>query len=240
MVKLLKTSIVISMSAWLIVLFGCENQPEIKELKRPSVIVSGTILQPSSKKTEKKPAQEPEISEQILKQQLPLPVKKGLGEKAKNPSGVVTEELAKREQIVAVANFENVNSENANGLEIPLRYDPKDRVDPFIPLLQEKEVVTLDIEDKPKRILTPLEKLDLSQIKLVAVILMKNRQLAMVEETTGKGYEVRIGTYMGKNSGQVSKINQSSIVVTEYVKDYKGKRQAHFQEIKLHKKESGE
>ena len=42
----------------------------------------------------------------------------------------------------------------------------------------------IDEDEKPKRILTPLEKLELSQIKLVAVILMKDRQLAMVEEST--------------------------------------------------------
>lgn len=96
------------------------------------------------------------------------------------------------------------------------------------------------VDEKPKRMLTPLEKMELSQIKLVAVILMEKRQLAMVEEASGKGYEVKIGTYMGKNNGQVSKINQSSIVVKEYVKDYKGKLQARFQEIKLQKKESGE
>ena len=129
---------------------------------------------------------------------------------------------------------------NASAKEMIIGYDPKDRVDPFLPLLQEKEVMTPDIDDKPKRMLTPLEKLSLNQIKLVAVILMENRQLAMVEDATGKGYEVMIGTYMGKNSGQVSKINQSSLVVTEYVKDYKGIRQTQFQEIKLHKKESGE
>ncbi len=234
MVKLLKTSIVISMSAWLMVLAGCEKQSETKELKRASVIVSGTILPPPSRQAEKKSAPEPETPEQTLKNQPPLPPKIDVVAMAQS-TGIVTEAMAKKEQVVSA-----VNSENADGVEMPVKYDPQGRVDPFIPLLREKEVLTPDIDDKPKRILTPLEKLDLSQIKLVAVILMKNRQLAMVEETTGKGYEVRVGTYMGKNSGQVSKINQSSIVVTEYVRDYKGKRQAHFQEIKLHKKESGE
>lgn len=239
MVKLLKTSIVISMSAWLMVLVGCEKQSETRQVKRVPVIVSGTILPPPSRQAEKKPVPELEIPKQILKDKLPLPPKTGVVEMAQS-TGTVTEEAAKKELMVSAVNSENAKPENANGVEMVVRYDPQDRVDPFIPLLREKEVLMPDIEDKPKRILTPLEKLDLSQIKLVAVILMKNRQLAMVEESTGKGYEVRIGTYIGKNSGQVSKINQSSIIVTEYMKDYKGKRQAHFQEIKLHKKESGE
>ena len=253
MVKLLKTSVVLAMSTWLFFLSGCEKQAEKKALKAKPVIVSGRISPPSSLKSEKKPSLSSEIksreikSREIKSREIQSPekiakvstnpskssLKASEGKKGLNPPGAVTEEAAKREQIVAVDG-------NASVKEMIIGYDPKGRVDPFIPLLQEKEVVTPDIDDKPKRMLTPLEKLSLNQIKLVAVILMENRQLAMVEDATGKGYEVMIGTYMGKNSGQVSKINQSSLVVTEYVKDYKGIRQTKFQEIKLHKNESGE
>lgn len=238
MVKLLKTSIVLAMSTWLFFLSGCEKQAEKKALKTTPVIVSGRISPPSALKIEKKPSpssgsKSSEMKEPVSKNSLLSSSKTGGGEKGLNPPGAVTEEAAKREQIIAVDGKASVK-------EMKIGYDPEGRVDPFIPLLQEKEVVTPDIDDKPKRMLTPLEKLNLSQIKLVAVILMENRQLAMVEDATGKGYEVVIGTYMGKNSGQVSKINQSSLVVTEYVKDYKGIRQTQFQEIKLHKDESGE
>ncbi len=243
MVKLLKTSIVLAMSVWFFFLSGCEKQAEKKALKTTPVIVSGRISPPSSSKSEKKLSLSPETKsrkiqspEKMAKVSTNPPkssLQVGEGKKGLNPPGAVTEEAAKREQIVAVDG-------NASAKEMIIGYDPKDRVDPFLPLLQEKEVMTPDIDDKPKRMLTPLEKLSLNQIKLVAVILMENRQLAMVEDATGKGYEVMIGTYMGKNSGQVSKINQSSLVVTEYVKDYKGIRQTQFQEIKLHKKESGE
>ena len=253
MVKLLKTSVVLAMSTWLFFLSGCEKQAEKKALKTTPVIVSGRISPPSALKSEKKPSLSSEIksreikSREIKSREIQSPekiakvstnpskssLKASEGKKGLNPPGAVTEEAAKREQIVAVDG-------NASVKEMIIGYDPKGRVDPFIPLLQEKEVVTPDIDDKPKRMLTPLEKLSLNQIKLVAVILMENRQLAMVEDATGKGYEVMIGTYMGKNSGQVSKINQSSLVVTEYVKDYKGIRQTKFHEIKLHKNESGE
>ena len=64
---------------------------------------------------------------------------------------------------------------------------------------------------------------------------MKNRQIAMVEEANGKGYEVGIGTYIGKNQGKVSEIKDSSIVIKELVKDYKGRLKERVQEIKLHK-----
>jgi len=57
----------------------------------------------------------------------------------------------------------------------------------------------------------------------------------MVEEASGKGYEVKIGTYIGKNQGKVFEIRKSSIVVKELVKDYKGRLKERVKEIKLHK-----
>ncbi len=242
MVNIIKISIVILMTGLLVFLSGCEKQPETKKQTTVPVIVSGVILSPPSVKTEEKSIPKPGIIGPAKTNQVPnLPKKVSKTEAVKIvkvPAGVVTEELLKREQVVAGS-----LSVKFDTLEAVASYNSKGKLNPFLPLIQEKNETGSTspvVDEKPKRILTPLEKLDLGQIKLVAVILMKNRQLAMVEETTGKGYEVRIGTYMGKNRGQVSKINQSSIVVKEYLKDYKGKLQVHFQEIKLHKKESGE
>ena len=116
-------------------------------------------------------------------------------------------------------------------------YDSKGKIDPFEPLIQEKppQEDKPVVDNRPKRILTPLEKIELSQIRLVAVIIMKDRSIAMVEEASGKGYEVGIGTYIGKNQGKVFEIRESSIVVKELVKDYKGRLKERVREIKLHK-----
>ncbi len=122
-------------------------------------------------------------------------------------------------------------------------YVAKSMVDPFKPLIQEKkEIPDLEIKkpEKPQRVLTPLEKMELSQIKLVAVVIMGDRKIAMVEEATGKGYEVGIGTYMGKNAGQVVDILFDTIVVKEIVTDYKGNHTERLQEIKMQKNDSGE
>ncbi|MFH2060137.1 MAG: pilus assembly protein PilP [Pseudomonadota bacterium] len=120
-------------------------------------------------------------------------------------------------------------------------YDAEGKIDPFKPLIQDKTEESIVVNDnKPKRILTPLEKIDLSQIRLVAVILMKNKKIAMVEEGSGKGYEVGIGTYIGKNQGRISEILSSSIVVKELIKDYRGRLKEQKQEIKLHKKSDEE
>lgn len=120
-------------------------------------------------------------------------------------------------------------------------YDSKGKIDPFKPLIQEKpEVPVQAADERPKRILTPLEKIELNQLKLVAVINMENRSIAMVEEASGKGYEVKVGTYMGKNQGKVSEIKTSSILVKELVRDYKGKLNERITEIKLNKSDDEE
>ncbi len=120
-------------------------------------------------------------------------------------------------------------------------YDAKGKIDPFLPLIQEKiEEPQPAADDSPQRILTPLEKIELSQIRLVAVIIMEKKRIAMVEEATGKGYEITIGTFIGRNQGTVTEIKDSSIVVTELVKDFKGKLKEQTQEIKLHKNDDEE
>jgi type IV pilus assembly protein PilP len=121
-------------------------------------------------------------------------------------------------------------------------YEPKSILDPFMPLIQEKPAAPSEgIEpDRPRRVLTPLEKMTLSQVKLVAVVMGENLKVAMVEDATGKGYEVRIGTDMGKNEGQVVDIQSDRILVREMVADFKGIVTERFEELKLHKADSGE
>ena len=118
-------------------------------------------------------------------------------------------------------------------------YNAQGKIDPFKPLIQDKseEQPLAATQNRPERILTPLEKIDLSQIRLVAVIIIpeKKIQMAMVEEASGKGYEVGIGTYIGKNQGRITQIKSSSIVIKELVTDYKGRLRERTQEIKLNK-----
>ncbi|MBF0377573.1 MAG: pilus assembly protein PilP [Desulfamplus sp.] len=123
--------------------------------------------------------------------------------------------------------------------EEKLFYIAKGKTDPFEPLIKDKppveEVKESFEEDVPERILTPLEKLDFGQMKLVAILTRESGSVAMVQEATGKGYIVNIGTYMGRNSGQVISIEKDKLVIQEKVKDYKGNMVDRFQELKLNK-----
>ncbi len=166
----------------------------------------------------------------------PGPVKKNTGVK-KQVSGSVAKPCAEKPSpLQADIKPKKIPDENKSA-----HYNPKGKIDPFMPLLQEKAAVPVMAGiKKPTHILTPLEKIELSQIRLVAVIIMKKRQLAMVEDASGKGYEVKVGTFIGKNQGRISEIRHDSIIVRELIRDYRGRLKERVKTIKLHKNDNGE
>lgn len=80
-------------------------------------------------------------------------------------------------------------------------FTTENKNDPFMPAVTQE--TTEKAAEKPGKPLTPLQKLDLTSIKLVAVIISGNESMALVEDTTQMGYIVKVGTYMGTNNGRV-------------------------------------
>ena len=120
-------------------------------------------------------------------------------------------------------------------------YSPVGKIDPFQPLFQAEPVVKSEKLKKKKRILkrrvpqTPLEKVDLSQLKLTGIIVAESGNKALVEEASGKGYVIRKGTYVGIHSGQVVDIDGDRVVVEEEVADILGNLERKKRELKLQK-----
>jgi type IV pilus assembly protein PilP len=102
-------------------------------------------------------------------------------------------------------------------------YNPKDKIDPFEPLFRDKPSVALVKKKRKKRVpRTPLERIDLSQLKLVGIIVASSGNRALVEESSGKGYVIKNGTYVGTNAGKVVKIEKDKVVVAEEYEDVLG------------------
>jgi len=118
---------------------------------------------------------------------------------------------------------------------IPDVYDPTGKIDPFKPLFQDKPKVNRGKKRKKRLPQTPLERIDISQLKLVGIILASSGNRALVEESTGKGYVIKKGTYIGTNSGKVVKINKQTVIVEEEIEDVSGKIAVRKREIKLPK-----
>jgi len=118
---------------------------------------------------------------------------------------------------------------------IPAKYDPTGKTDPFEPLFQDKAVLTKKKKRKKRLPQTPLERIDLSQLRLVGIILASSGNRALVEESTGKGYVIKKGTYIGTNAGKVVKIKKETVIVEEEFEDAYGKIATRKREIKLPK-----
>ena len=104
--------------------------------------------------------------------------------------------------------------------------------DPFRPFnlsLRPKAVET------PK---TPLEQYDVGALKLVAVIYDTQNPKAMVEDDTGLGYTIGIGTKIGNQGGLVKTIDPDRVVVEEDFVDFYGEKKK--TEIVLRLKPEGE
>lgn len=121
-------------------------------------------------------------------------------------------------------------------------YNPAGRIDPFEPLFQTKAgkgasgvVGSQTIRDARKGKLTPLENLDISQMKLTAIIISPQRSIAMVQESTGKGHVIKKGSFIGINSGRVVDIRQNEVIIEEEVEDLLGKIIVRKRELKLQK-----
>ncbi|WP_179953060.1 pilus assembly protein PilP [Desulfobotulus mexicanus] len=118
-------------------------------------------------------------------------------------------------------------------------YKPEGRIDPFRPLIQERPRVQQQqrSEERPERRIpqTPLEKVDLSQLKLVGIVRSPMGPRAMVEESSGRGYVVTEGTYMGLHGGRVTAIERERLVVTEIVENLAGEFREEEREMRLQK-----
>ena len=118
---------------------------------------------------------------------------------------------------------------------LPPIYNPKGKLDPFEPLFKKPTVALKKGKIKRRTPRTPLERIDISQLKLVAIVLASSGNRALVEESSGKGYVVKKGTYLGTNSGKVVKIEKNKVIVAEEYEDYRGKVTVRNKEIKLPK-----
>jgi type IV pilus assembly protein PilP len=114
-------------------------------------------------------------------------------------------------------------------------YNPVGKPDPFKPFIQ----LTSARGGSRSAPLTPLQKYDISQLKLVAIISSPEGNIALVEDVTGKGYFLKKGTWVGKNDGKVTKVLKDKVIVEEVFQDIFGQTKTNEISIILHKVEEG-
>ena len=113
--------------------------------------------------------------------------------------------------------------------------------DPFEPIEAVKKQGELgSTPDESKVPLTPLQKMDLTQVKLVAIIEAGDLSRALVEDSGGTGYIIEKGTPMGTRGGAVVAIQADKVEVMEQIRNYLGERKPVVTELKLHPTIEGE
>ena len=95
-------------------------------------------------------------------------------------------------------------------------YDMQGQRDPLEPLV--KEVLPETLRPKlpgPERPLGPLERFDISALKLVGIVWGELGRKALIKAPDGKSYFATLDTYMGKYSGKVIAIENDRLVIEE-------------------------
>jgi type IV pilus assembly protein PilP len=127
-------------------------------------------------------------------------------------------------------------------------YEPKGKINPFVPLIKTEKkkskssgtvVASKKVERKKRKPTTPLERIELSQLSLRAIVRSAQGNKALVEEASGKGYIITKGTFIGVNQGTVIDIQKDRVIVEEEVESIEGDVTLKTKELRL-PKPSGE
>lgn len=108
------------------------------------------------------------------------------------------------------------------------RFSGQGKRDPFRPMTMRARTIS-----RPRENLSPLERFDLGQLKVVGVVWNINEPRAMIEDSAGLGYTVKVGTPIGINDGMVKAIGPNQIVVEEFYEDNHGTRKKRDINMKL-------
>jgi type IV pilus assembly protein PilP len=113
-----------------------------------------------------------------------------------------------------------------------LPYDPAGRRDPFRP----PRVGAAGQGGEPR---TPLQRYEIGQLRLVAIIYDTAMARAVVEDEAGLGYIVHVGTAIGPNGGTVQAIERGRVLIHEQAVDFYGERYANNVVMELRTAERG-
>lgn len=108
-------------------------------------------------------------------------------------------------------------------------YRPAGKPDPFRPFVRPAPPASVDRgfePDIPRRPLTPLEQVEVNQLRTVGILWRAEdpgAAIAMVEMPDGKAYVLRPGVMVGRNGGAVQRITDNKIIIEETGRDYTGK-----------------
>jgi type IV pilus assembly protein PilP len=113
-------------------------------------------------------------------------------------------------------------------------YDPTGRRDPFRP-------PSAGLSRRTNgEALTPLQRFEIGQLRLVAIMYNTSQPRAVLEDEQGLGYIVKQGTPVGLNDGKVRAIEKGRVVIEERTVNYYGETQPSEVVLELRTAERGQ
>jgi len=95
-------------------------------------------------------------------------------------------------------------------------YQPLGRRDPFTPLIRREEPApVIQTTRRPEALRGPLERYELGQMRLIAVVVVGGDPRAMLSTPDGKSYTVKVDDFVGTNGGRVKDIQTRKIGVDD-------------------------
>ena len=107
----------------------------------------------------------------------------------------------------------------------PFVYEPGDRRDPFLPILQSREAALAGaggasaIKPDFNRPKEPLEEFPLDSLRMVGTITMQQRAFALVRAPDSVVHRVSVGDHLGQNYGKITGISETEVVLMEIIPD---------------------
>ncbi|MBW1771085.1 MAG: pilus assembly protein PilP [Deltaproteobacteria bacterium] len=207
--------LLVALGLMVLVALGCGEQQEPTPPAKPVVakkVVRKKIAAPKPPPVQAVKPGDQEPTGPVTAEKPPVELAKVEAEPATpEPEAEADKELSPEEIITKVAYI----------------YDPKGKIDPFRSVFvaqqrgREGGRIRIDADDRRRNIpLTPLQKVAVSQLKVVGIIMAPTGNKALVQDPEGKGYVITKGTYVGSNFGQVKQILRDRIVVEEEVEDF--------------------
>jgi type IV pilus assembly protein PilP len=113
-------------------------------------------------------------------------------------------------------------------------YSPVGKRDPFKPF------IALGPKKADIKVpLTPLQRYDVSELKLVGILKGPRGYRALVEDASGKGFIITKGTLIGRENGRVKEIRTDRVIVKQSHKDIFGQMKVREISMRLKKPEEG-
>ena len=108
-------------------------------------------------------------------------------------------------------------------------YDPTGKPDPFQPPVLENSG---DLKSRGAQV-PPLQQFEVTEFELVGIVSGRGGNQALIQDASGKGYLIKVGTIIGKNHGRVVAIAERRILVEESIKDFMGREKSRTVPLKM-------